>query len=145
MGHCTGRMEKHTAEDAERQRAQRTAEQLFLDRTTDAIIRGAIAVHSVLGPGLLESAYEACLCHELRDAGLKVDRQVELPVIYKGVRIHLAYRLDLVVEDSVIVDLKAVTKVPPIHLAQLQSYLRLTGLKVGLLMNFHVHHLRNGI
>lgn len=139
-------MEKHTAEDAETQRTRRGAfGSSRLDRVTEVIIGSAMHVHSAVGPGLLESSYEACLFQELQRAGLKVSRQVELPLLYRGVRIDLAYRIDLLVQDAVIVELKAVTKVLPIFEAQLMSYLRLTGLRVGLLINFHVLRLRDGI
>ena len=102
-------------------------------------------VHSRLGPGLLESAYEACLAHELRKEGLQVARQVELPVVYDGERIDVGYRIDLLVEDLIVVELKCVECINPVHQAQLLSYIRLSGKHVGLLINFHVAHLRNGI
>ncbi len=102
-------------------------------------------VHTVLGPGLLESAYEACLTYELKKRGLRVERQKELPIIYDSVNIDCGYRIDLVVEDSVIVELKTVEQFLPIHHAQLLSYLRLVKKEVGLLINFHVVHLKNGI
>ena len=116
-----------------------------LDRLTAQIVDGAIRVHSALGPGLLESAYEACLAEELRVRGIGVRRQCELPVVYRGAQVEVGYRLDLLVENAVIVELKAVVKLLPIHEAQLLSYLRLSGHKVGLLMNFHVMLLRDGI
>lgn len=109
------------------------------------IVDAAMKVHTVLGPGLLESAYHACLTHELRKCGLKVQPQVEMPVRYDGVDIDLGYRIDLLVEDAVIVELKAVEKIAPVHEAQLLSYLKLSGKRLGLLINFHVPHLRNGI
>jgi GxxExxY protein len=102
-------------------------------------------LHSVLGPGLLESAYQACLAHELRKQGLKVASQVGLPVVYEGEKIELGYRMDLVVENVVVVEVKCVEAVHPVHEAQLLSYLRLSGIHVGLLINFHVTHLRDGI
>lgn len=102
-------------------------------------------VHSALGPGLLESAYEACLMHELRKAGLRTESQVALPVVYDGVRIDLGYRIDLLVQDLVIVELKAVETITDVHKAQLISYLKLSGKNVGLLINFNVIHLRDGI
>ncbi len=102
-------------------------------------------VHSALGPGLLESAYEACLIFELRRLGLKAEAQVELPVLYRGVKLNLGYRIDLLVEDAVIVELKSVDTIAPIHQAQLLSYLRLSGKNVGLLINFNVPHLKDGI
>lgn len=109
------------------------------------VIDAAMRVHSVLGPGLLESAYAACMFHELQKRGWKVLAQVALPVVYDGVRIDVGYRLDLLVEDSLIVELKAVEKVSPVHEAQLLSYLKLSGHKIGLLINFNVLHLRDGI
>ncbi|MGE5206721.1 MAG: GxxExxY protein [Chlamydiota bacterium] len=116
-----------------------------INEITRTIIGAAMKVHSALGPGLLESAYEACLLFELHDAGLKAESQVPLPVIYKGVRIDLGYRLDLVVEDSVIVELKTVEAIEPVHQAQLLSYLKLSGKHVGLIINFNVVHLKDGI
>jgi GxxExxY protein len=110
-----------------------------------AIIDAAMKVHSALGPGLLESTYEACLIHELWKTGMKVEAQVCLPVVYDGVTIDAGYRIDLLVAGTVIVELKAVEKVLPIHQAQLLSYLKLSGKKVGLLINFNVLHLRDGI
>jgi len=102
-------------------------------------------VHSHLDPGLLESAYEACLAHELRKQGHAVAQQVGLPVIYDGKRIDLGYRIDLIIEDLVIVEIKCVEAVNPVHQAQLLSYIRLSGRHIGLLINFHVAHLRDGI
>jgi GxxExxY protein len=127
------------------QRAQSATEVTGVNQITHAIIGAAMKVHSALGPGLLESAYEACLVHELRKAGLKVEQQVELPVNYDGIRIDLGYRIDLVVNDCVIVELKCVEKIAPVHEAQLISYMRLSKKNVGLLINFHVRHLKDGI
>lgn len=115
------------------------------EQLTERIIGAAIEVHRALGPGLLESAYEACLCHELSKQGVGFQRQAEMPVVYDGVRIDCGYRLDLVVEGSVIVELKSVEELAPIHEAQLLTYLRLSGLKVGLLINFNVKLLKDGI
>jgi GxxExxY protein len=112
---------------------------------TGAIIAGALRVHTALGPGLLEGAYSACLRHELVTRGLLVRTGVALPIIYDGVRVDAGYRIDLLVEGRVIVELKAVAKILPLHEAQLLSYLKLSGLPVGLLINFHVRHLRLGI
>lgn len=109
------------------------------------VIDAAMKVHSALGPGLLESAYEACLVHELRKREIKVFSQVALPVVYDGVEIDIGYRLDLLVEGMVIVELKAVERLIPIHEAQLLSYLKLSSCKLGLLINFHVLHLKDGI
>ena len=116
-----------------------------LNRITDSIIRAAIEVHRALGPGLLESAYEACLAFELAQQGLKVEQQKPLPVVYRGVKLDCGYRLDLLVEGAVIVEIKAVDRIAPIHEAQLLSYLRLSGCKVGLLLNFNVKVLKHGI
>jgi len=116
-----------------------------LDKLTEAIIGGAIAVHRVLGPGLLESAYEKCLSLELAQAGIGFQRQEPLPIIYKGVRLDCGYRIDLVVERSIIVEIKAVERLMPVHEAQLLSYLKLADKRVGLLMNFHVPVLKNGL
>lgn len=116
-----------------------------VNEITGAIVDCAMKVHTALGPGLLESAYEACLKHELRKRGFKVLSQVELPIFYDGVRIDAGYRIDLLVEDTVIVELKAVERLLPIHEAQLLSYLKLSRKRVGLLINFNVEHLKNGI
>ena len=116
-----------------------------LDRLTEQIFGGAIAVHRVLGPGLLESAYEECLCFELSQAGLSFARQVALPIIYKDVKLDCGYRMDIVVEHSVIIEIKAVEHLLPVHEAQFLSYLKLTNKKIGLLLNFHVPILKQGI
>ncbi len=116
-----------------------------LDVITGQIISGATKVHTHLGPGLLESTYEACLQYELIKRGLAVAAQVGLPVVYEEVKIQVGYRLDLVVNDSVIVELKAVEVIHPNHRAQLLSYLRLSNKKVGLLLNFNVRRLKDGI
>ncbi|MCP5109454.1 MAG: GxxExxY protein [bacterium] len=102
-------------------------------------------VHDELGPGLLESAYQACLAYELREEGFQVITEKPLPLTYKKVKIDCGYRLDLLVEDQVIVEIKAVERIAPIHESQLLSYLRLTNLRVGLLINFHVRSLRDGV
>ena len=102
-------------------------------------------VHTILGPGLLESAYEACLVHELEKRGLRVQSQVAMPVHYEGVRVELAYRIDLVVQDLLIVELKAIAKLAPIHEAQILSQLKLSNYRLALLINFHEVHLKNGI
>ena len=116
-----------------------------LDQISHSIIGAAIEVHRHLGPGLLESAYESCLVFELKRLGLKVEVQKPLPVVYKDVKLDCGYRLDLVVEDEIIVEIKAIEKLLPIHEAQLLSYLRLAHKKVGLLMNFHVPVLKDGL
>ncbi|MFI5209644.1 MAG: GxxExxY protein [Gemmatimonadales bacterium] len=112
---------------------------------TGAIIGSAMEVHSALGPGLLKSACCTCLFHELRQRGLKVRKEVPLPLSYKGVRLDAGYRLDLVVEGSVIVEVKAVERVHPVAFAQVLTYLRLTGIRLGLLINFNTQSLRTGI
>ena len=108
------------------------------------ILDASIKVHKELGPGLLESAYEACLAHELRKRGVKVLTQVGLPVTYDGVQLDVGYRLDLFVEDSVIVELKAVEHVLPLHEAQIITYLKLSDKRLGLLINFNVVRLKDG-
>jgi len=120
-------------------------ESMELNEISKKIIGASIQVHRTLGPGLLESAYEACLKYELEKQGLKVLSQVELPLIYDGMKIDLGYRLDLLVEDSVIVELKAVNKTTPVHEAQLLSYLKLSKKRLGLLINFNVTRLKDGI
>src|SRR6266852_1005176 len=116
-----------------------------LDSITRRIIGAAIEVHRRVGAGLLESAYQICLAFELRQMGLKVEEQRPLPVIYREVKLDCGYRLDLVVEESVVVEIKAIEELAPIHDAQLLSYLRLSGKRVGLLINFHVRVLKNGL
>jgi GxxExxY protein len=116
-----------------------------LDQITEKIIGAAIKVHRALGPGLLESAYEACLAFELHECGLVVEQQKPLPVIYRSVNLDCGYRLDLLVAGKVIVELKAIDHLLPIHHAQLLSYLKLSGCKVGLLINFNVKMLKDGI
>ncbi len=119
---------------------------MFLEQNlTRQIIGAAIEVHQHLGPGLLESAYESCLVHELTERGLTVQRQVNVPVRYKNASFDCDYRVDLVVNDRVVVELKAVETVHPIHEAQLMTYLRLSGKRVGLLINFNVRLLKDGI
>ena len=109
------------------------------------MITAAMKVHSALGPGLLESSYTACLQYELTDAGLRSSAQVGLPVVYHGVRLELRYRMDLLVENLVIVEIKSVDAVSPVHQAQVLSYLKLSGKSIGLLINFNVVHLKDGI
>ena len=118
---------------------------LKINDTSGVIVDAAFKVHSLLGPGLLESAYEACLKHELLKRGLKVASQILLPVEYDGVAIDAGYRIDLLVEDTVVIELKAVEKIVPIHEAQLLTYLKLSGKKLGLLLNFNVLHMKDGI
>ncbi len=115
------------------------------DPLTEKIIGFAIEVHRQLGPGLLESAYEECLCYELEQNGLIFRRQVPLPVVYKAVRLDCGYRIDVVVEQRVILELKTVERLIPVHDAQLLTYLKLSGLRTGLLLNFHSPVLKDGI
>jgi GxxExxY protein len=118
---------------------------LIQEQLTEQIIGAGIEVHRELGPGLLESVYEECLCHDLHLRGLSFQRQVNLPISYKGLKLDCGYRLDIVVEDSVLIELKSIEQILPIHEAQLLTYLRLSGKKVGLLINFNVSVLKNGI
>jgi GxxExxY protein len=112
-----------------------------LNALTDAIIGAAIEVHKALGPGLLESAYEACLYHELVKRGFAVERQKPLPLVYGEVRLDCAYRMDLVVENSVVIEVKSVAQLGRVHEAQMISYLKISGLHVGLVLNFNVKNL----
>ena len=114
-------------------------------QVSHAVLTGAMRVHSELGPGLLESTYTACLQHELQKAGMHSQTQVALPVIYDGVRLDIGYRIDLLVENLVVIELKSVDALAPIHKAQLLSYLKLSGKSLGLLINFNVVHLKDGI
>jgi GxxExxY protein len=116
-----------------------------MDELSGEVIGAAIEIHRALGPGLLESAYEECLCHELQLRNLRFERQVALPVHYKTVRLDCGYRLDVVVENRLIIELKTVEKLLPIHDAQLLTYLKMTGLKTGLLINFNVAILKEGL
>lgn len=115
-----------------------------LNKLTELIIGAAIEVHRNLGPGLLESTYEACLVYELERLGMKVERQKTLPIVYKEMLLDQAYRLDLLVNEQIIIELKAVDIILPIHEAQILSYLKHTGCKVGLLFNFNVKLLKTG-
>jgi GxxExxY protein len=112
---------------------------------TEKIIVAALKVHSGIGPGVLESVYKTCLAHELKQAGMTVSSEVPLPVVYNGLRLDSGFRIDLLVENLVIVELKCVEALLPIHKAQLLTYLRLSNKPIGLLLNFNVIHLRDGI
>lgn len=116
-----------------------------LNQLTEKIIGAAIEVHRHLGPGLLESAYETCLAYELEQLGLAVERQKPLPLVYKQIRLDQGYRLDLLVEGKVIVEVKVVEQIMPVHEAQVLSYLKLSGRRIGLLLNFNVKLLKDGI
>jgi len=116
-----------------------------LDELSGIIVDSSIETHRALGPGLLESAYETCLAFELRSRGLVVHTQVEVPIVYKGVRLDTGCRIDLLVEDAVVVELKTVQRIVPVHEAQLLTHLKLGGYRLGLLLNFYVPVMREGI
>ena len=116
-----------------------------INEITELIIGKAIKVHSALGPGLLESTYEVCLAHELEKAGLEVRSQLKLPVVYDGIHLDAGYRIDLLVDQKVILEVKSVERLIPIHEAQVISYLKLSNKKIGLLINFNVKLLRDGV
>ena len=116
-----------------------------INEVSGQVVDAAMKVHTALGPGLLESAYEACLMYELSKRGFSVRRQVEMPVRYEEVLLDVGYRVDLIVNEIVIVEVKSVSELVPIHEAQLLTYLKLSGIKVGLLINFNVMRLKNGI
>jgi GxxExxY protein len=120
------------------------SEYLYSDITKE-IIAAAMEVHSVLGPGMLESAYEECLMFELQLRGLKAERQVPIPIVYKEVKLDCGYRLDILVNKSIVVELKVVDAINEVHEAQILTYLKFSGCKVGLLINFNVRSLKNGI
>ncbi len=115
------------------------------NQITEKIIGCAIEVHKNLGPGLLESAYEECLYYELQNIGLVVRKQVPMPLVYKEIKLDAGYRVDLAVEDKVIVEIKSVDAIADIHKAQLMTYMKLAGVKIGLLVNFNVTRLKDGI
>ncbi len=115
------------------------------DQLTSAVISAAIEVHKHLGPGLLESAYEECLCHEFAQQGLLFQRQVPLPINYKGVQLDCGYRLDIVVNDELPLELKAAAKILPVHQAQMLTYLKLKNYRRGLIINFNVSILKDGV
>ena len=114
-------------------------------QVSHAVITAGMAVHTELGAGLLESAYTACLQYELKEAGFRAVTQVALPVVYKGVKLELGYRMDLLVQDLVVVEIKSVDAISPVHQAQILSYLKLSGKSIGLIINFNVVHLKDGI
>lgn len=117
----------------------------FANTLSREIIGAVIEIHQVLGPGLLESAYEECICHELYLRGIPFKRQVSLPIEYKGINLSAGYRMDLVVDGSIVLEIKSVDKLLPIHEAQMLTYLRLSKIWLGLLINFNVIFLKNGI
>jgi GxxExxY protein len=116
-----------------------------LNELTNAIIGAAMEVHRMLGPGLLESTYEMCLCRELSIRGIPFERQIPIPVEYKGVKLDCGYRADIVVDETILIEIKAIDSVLSIHDAQLLSYLKLGGWKIGLLINFNVELLKHGL
>jgi GxxExxY protein len=126
-------------------RAERGDTESSYRHKTHDIVGAAIEVHRHLGPGLLESAYETCLCRELLLRGISFERQVPLPVEYRGIRLDCGYQLDIIAENSVIVEVKSVRKLLPVHRAQVLTYLKLTNLRIGLLINFNVELLRSGL
>jgi GxxExxY protein len=121
-----------------------TRSKLLYEALTEKVIGAAIEVHRALGPGLLESAYEECLCHELHLRNIPFQRQVSLPVRYKNVSLECGYRIDFIAEDALILELKCIEHILPVHEAQLLTYLRLANKKVGLILNFHVAQLVRG-
>ena len=131
--------------DSEPQRHGGTEKIIFYKNLTNSIIASSIEVHRTLGPGLLESAYEECLCHELYLKHIPFKRQKPLPLEYKGVTLDCGYRIDIVVDNSVIVEVKCVDRIAPVHEAQTLTYLKLSGIRVGLIINFYTDVLRRGI
>ena len=121
------------------------ADEPEINDVTSAIIGAAVEIHRILGPGLLESAYHACLVHELGERGQKFEASKPLPLFYKGVPVGCVYRLDFVVEDRVVVEVKSVAALAPIHTAQMTTYLKLTGCRAGLLLNFNVPVMKQGV
>lgn len=115
------------------------------DEISKIVFEAALKVHKALGPGLLESAYEECLFYELKKTNLKVEKQKALPLVYEEVKLEIGYRIDIIIEDKFIVEIKSVEALNDVHLAQLLTYLRLTDCKLGLLINFNVKLLKNGV
>ena len=115
------------------------------EKAAKAVLDAAFTVHSNLGPGLLESVYETCLAHELRIQGSAVQVQITLPVVYADIRIDTGYRLDMLIDNRVIVEIKSVEQILPVHQAQILTYLKLSGYRLAFLINFNVRHLRDGI
>lgn len=115
-----------------------------LNKISGQIVDAALEIHKTLGPGLLESVYETCLAHELMQRGLRIERQVPIPVVYKGVRLDVGFRIDILVEKCLVVELKATDQILPIHEAQILTYLKLTKNRIGLILNFNVVLMKNG-
>jgi GxxExxY protein len=118
---------------------------LLHEELTGSILDCAYKVHSALGPGLLESAYEECLYYERDKNGLVVDKQKPMPLVYKKIKLDIGYRIDMLIEDKVILEIKSVDAINPVHLAQVMTYLKLSGCRIGLLINFNVQSLKDGI
>ena len=118
---------------------------IYTEDVFKEILDCSFRVHTALGPGLLEKAYEECLFYELKKVGLDVERQKSLPLVYEDIKLEAGYRVDLMVEDRIIVEIKAVETMPDVYMAQLLTYLKLSGCRLGLLINFNVKHLKNGI
>lgn len=135
--------QKHRVGVRETQRYE--SDLMDTNEITGKILNAAFKVHTALGPGLLESAYEACLVHELRKAGLCVEVQKPLPLVYEDIKLDCGYRIDILVENEVVVELKCVEAFRDVHVAQVLTYLRLSGKQVGLLLNFYVKSLKDGI
>jgi len=119
--------------------------ELLYKELTGKIVNCAIIVHKLLGPGLLESAYEECLCYELQNCGLETLKQLPMPLIYKEKKLDIGYRIDLLVEDKIVIEVKSVDLLNPIHTAQLMTYMKLSRCRIGLLINFNVQFLKEGI
>ncbi len=136
---------KHGDTEGTEKRGREEFKMLLNEKLTEAIIGAAMEVLREFGPGMLESTYERCLCRELFLRGLTFSRQVELPIQYKGVALECGYRIDLIVEDTVIIELKCIEKILPVHEAQLLTYMRLSGKRIGLIINFYVPVLKEGI
>lgn len=115
------------------------------NQLTDIIIGAAIDVHKTLGPGLLESAYQTCLCHELKNRGLKIEKEKALPIVYKDIKLDHGYRIDILVENKIVIELKTVDNFTDVHFAQILTYLKLGSYPLGLLINFHTKLLKNGL
>jgi GxxExxY protein len=118
---------------------------MYIEKIFKTVLDCSFNIHSTLGPGLLESAYEECLFYEILQSGIKVEKQIPLPLIYKEIKLDAGYRVDLLVENKVIVEIKSVESLTDIHLAQILTYMKLSGCKLGLLVNFNVAHLKAGI
>jgi len=116
-----------------------------IEKIFKTVLDCSFKVHSALDPGLLESSYEECLYYELKKSGLKVEKQKALPLVYEDVKLEVGYRIDLMVESNVVIEIKSVESLAEIHLAQILTYLKLSGCKLGLLVNYNVKHLKNGI